>query len=393
LRIDPNCAVFKKCLAIKINIPMTLLKDGLIMAKKKPSRQKKDSTKRSSSIVTKYKLKRDLYRSFSSTCENLIQHLCSSVDGIQISFREKDPDELYKKICRPDHSEIQTLEDIKDLAGVRVICRTFNDVEKIVAILKKELNIQEVKVNPSDLSTSEFGYRSYHLIAKLTKARYSLKEYSAFKDLKVEIQVRTILQHAWAEIEHGPGYKGSATLPNEYKRRWSAIAATLEILDREFAALSEAEGKLNKTYEEAIGQSQWDGMDLNTLSLAHYLKNRYGERPMWFGEPGKPSFEIKPEVIQDDVIDYLTSAGFLTIDQLDAILDLEIVSDMEATKEKITGRLPNIGSILVDIAEFLGGTCETPWLYEDEVENKIKEDFKKRWHYLNIEIPKPKTPN
>jgi putative GTP pyrophosphokinase len=58
-----------------------------------------------------------------------------------------------------------------------------------------------------------------------------LTEYSRFKDMEFEIQIRTILQHAWAQIEHGWNYKLSDGLSGKIRRRLYLLQAGLEIFE------------------------------------------------------------------------------------------------------------------------------------------------------------------
>ena len=64
--------------------------------------------------------------------------------------------------------------------------------------------------------------------------RMVLRENKAFEGLKCEIQIRSVLQHAWAEIEHDLGYKSELTIPKEVRRSFSRLAGLLELGDKEF---------------------------------------------------------------------------------------------------------------------------------------------------------------
>jgi len=66
-----------------------------------------------------------------------------------------------------------------------------------------------------------------------------LPEYTACKDCVFEIQIRTILQHTWAEIEHDKNYKYSGVLPDEIERRLNLLSAVLESADNEFNTISQ----------------------------------------------------------------------------------------------------------------------------------------------------------
>jgi hypothetical protein len=85
-------------------------------------------------------------------------------------------------------------------------------------------------------------------------------KYSKYENLQLEVQIRSILQHGWAEIEHDLGYKGSFNLPSKAKRTFHRVAALLESADLEFLRLrktienysEEVKGKVNKTDDTII---------------------------------------------------------------------------------------------------------------------------------------------
>lgn len=90
------------------------------------------------------------------------------------------------------------------------------------------------------IEPDRFGYMSLHYIVSLNKTRSKLPEYSDFSELKFEIQIRTILQHSWAKIEHKLGYKSNSSVPDEIRRLFSILSGTLELVDKEFVTIKEA---------------------------------------------------------------------------------------------------------------------------------------------------------
>jgi len=80
--------------------------------------------------------------------------------------------------------------------------------------------------------------------------------------------VRTILQHAWAEIEHDIGYKSNIAVPREFRRKFSRIASILEIADDEFSRL-----KLDiHNYVETISKKGFENIDINAESLKLFIE-------------------------------------------------------------------------------------------------------------------------
>lgn len=124
-----------------------------------------------------------------------------------LESRAKTADSFEKKAGRPSEKDPNKpkydnpLEKIDDLAGVRVITFLRSTVDEVCrSILKQFEIVEQIDHGASLLQQEKFGYQSIHFIARLNSMRLALPEYNRFRGLKVEIQVRTILQHAWAEI-------------------------------------------------------------------------------------------------------------------------------------------------------------------------------------------------
>src|SRR5438309_774277 len=75
-------------------------------------------------------------------------------------------------------------------------------------------------------------------------------------DSVAEIQVRTILQHSWAEIEHDIQYKSVSVIPAEIRRRFMSLAGMLEIADREFQAIQDADKRLTEEARASVEGGQ-----------------------------------------------------------------------------------------------------------------------------------------
>lgn len=122
------------------------------------------------------------------------------------------------------------------------------------------------------------GYQSIHYLVKLKQNRYELPEYARFFGMTAELQVRTILQHAWAEIEHEIQYKAAVdVLPKEISRRFEALAGMLEIGDREFQALEDAHRELQRSARERVASGNLTDVEITPDSLRAFLDKKFGE--------------------------------------------------------------------------------------------------------------------
>jgi ppGpp synthetase/RelA/SpoT-type nucleotidyltranferase len=220
-----------------------------------------------------YESQRPTYDLLSNTVKNTLESLIKNagIEYLNITFRAKEIDSFVEKINRKTYTN--PTEEITDLAGIRVITFIESDAIKVNKLIKKSFKVDESKsLDKSDeLGIDKFGYRSFHFICGLGEERCKLPEFEIFKDLICEIQVRTVLQHAWAEIEHDRNYKFAGDLPKQIKRRLHLLAGLLEIADGEFNKLS---GEIDN-YSENISEKFKSGnldVEINSITLERYFK-------------------------------------------------------------------------------------------------------------------------
>jgi ppGpp synthetase/RelA/SpoT-type nucleotidyltranferase len=192
------------------------------------------------SILSQFDQNAQRYDAFRQYLESLLPQLikAANISTHKIETRLKNRNSLEEKIGRPDKN-YSDLSQITDICGARIITYFAADVDEIASLLEREFSID--RENSIDKRVYEdpdrFGYASLHYVISLTDERSRLTECSAWKGLKAEIQVRTIIQHAWAEIEHDLGFKSPIAVPRPVKRRFSRLAALLETADDEFAGI------------------------------------------------------------------------------------------------------------------------------------------------------------
>ncbi len=152
--------------------------------------------------------------------------------------RVKTEGSVQRKVSRKDAS-YGGLEDVHDLLGLRIITFFPDEVDQVAEVVESEFEIDlENSVDKRALlDPDRFGYLSRHYVAALNDDRRQLTEHTRFEGLCFEIQIRSILQHAWAEIEHDLGYHSAGAIPDSVRRRFSRLAGLLEIADDEFQTL------------------------------------------------------------------------------------------------------------------------------------------------------------
>lgn len=224
-------------------------------------------------IIEAYKEKIALYRQFANACRLLVENLMSANDikVHTVTCREKNVASLHEKVLRPE-KPYAALTDITDLAGVRVITYFEDDVDRVADVIEREFDVDAANSidKRANLDPDRFGYASLHFVCRLSPARAKLAEHAAFSGLACEIQVRSILQHAWAEIEHDLGYKSTTAVPRHLRRKFSRAAALLEAADEDFKALRGDLAEYAGTVEERIDEDP-QRVFLDSVSLAAFV--------------------------------------------------------------------------------------------------------------------------
>jgi putative GTP pyrophosphokinase len=235
--------------------------------------------------VAEYLPHQQFYADLASVAARILEE-CLKHHNIKASvqFRAKDPASLGHKSAIPSEADpnrpkyAEPLKQITDLAGVRVITQVLGMLPEINGIIHQEFAVLEQSDKSLQLIEEEkFGYQSIHYLVKVGAARARLAEYRRFSGAIVELQVRTILQHAWAEIEHDIQYKSSTAYPEEIRRRFMALAGMLEIADREFQAIQGADKQIIDASREKVARGELSGVEITPLSLKQFLDKRLGQ--------------------------------------------------------------------------------------------------------------------
>ena len=228
-----------------------------------------------SSIIDQYDEEaKETYRDFTKSLRDLIFRLLESEDIAYhtLTSRTKSRQSLVEKIRRKS-DKYDDLTEITDLTGLRVILLFEEEIDPTADLIEREFNVDwENSVDKRyDLSPNQFGYISLHYVFELDDKRLSKPEYSNFEGLKAEIQIRSILQHAWAQIEHELGAYKDQAVTEENRRHFSRLAGLLEIADREFNELREREAESEQQSRENVRDNTSEmAFDKDSLKAAIY---------------------------------------------------------------------------------------------------------------------------
>ena len=161
--------------------------------------------------------------------ERCLERVLSSIaPRPTIKVRTKNFSSYYKKYIRQIKSGINP-PVITDLMGIRIICPFIEDLAQVEALIKGHFDVVEVE-RKGHYTYKEFGYESTHLLIRIPGDIARVRGHAGCE--VTEIQVRTILQDAWAEVEHEIFYKAEfSPLDSPMKRKLAAVNASLSLAD------------------------------------------------------------------------------------------------------------------------------------------------------------------
>jgi ppGpp synthetase/RelA/SpoT-type nucleotidyltranferase len=239
-------------------------------------------TKTAQRFLDRYRDELPIAQTASELVRVTIEHIVRETGALVhvVAARAKTLESVREKLRRKDYS--RPASQMTDLIGVRVITYYRDAVDPVVARLKQALEINNKQSTDKRLSLGlrDFGYRSVHLIARLKRPHPLTPAHTLLSSRWFEVQVRSILEHAWAEIEHEIIYKSGVFQPDETKRLFAALAGTMELLDNEFLALR---GKRDDLIEHYKTQYHGNVDQRKTFDVARLLGFLEWARPQGLG--------------------------------------------------------------------------------------------------------------
>lgn len=236
-----------------------------------------------------------------------------------IEHRVKGEQSLEGKLYK-NGEWYQKFEDLTDILGARVICYFGDEVDKFGKLVEREFVIDWE--NSSDkralIKADTFGYLSLHYICSLPENKGYPKELCGWR---FEIQIRTMLQHAWSAINHDLGYKSKFGVPREVTREFARLAGLMEIADDEFIRVRDAMNNYTENIREKIINDKAEDVLIELVSLNEYMQLN----------PKMQSFIDKIAAIDNSEINYVSAENYVA--QL-KWLKLETIGDLQNALEK-----------------------------------------------------------
>lgn len=200
-----------------------------------------------------------------------------------VKARFKKFESFYEKLHR-NHRDGQE-RPLTDMMAFRIVCPFAEDVLKVERMLSSHFQVLET-IHKGSQRVSEFGYESTHLVLAWPWADQNL-DLLPGASWVMEVQVRTILQDAWAEVEHELIYKGDWSLPNESaKRKLAAIAAALTLADTVFQELRVEVREIRQQQDKRRAMVQEKSHVMDRDHMARTLSRSALEHPEFLASAG-----------------------------------------------------------------------------------------------------------
>jgi ppGpp synthetase/RelA/SpoT-type nucleotidyltranferase len=248
----------------------------------------------------------------------------AGIDYLSVTGRTKSVASFAAKANRVEDAGPlypEPLEQITDQIGVRVITYVHSDVAAVAELLADELTVLDDRdLGEETARSGRFGYASRHLLVRVPE-----DDRAGHEDLageRASVQVRTVLQHAWAEFEHDIRYKGNVPedAAADLDRRFTLAAGLIELADREFATIRE---RIQAAAPGSPTEAEADhivGQELATFLAGHYSDAGWSHTDHY-----------------DWIADLLAQLG---IDTIDDLADLLTSVDADAVIRRMGYRYP-----------------------------------------------------
>ena len=250
----------------------------------------------------------------------------------QISHRIKTAESIRGKLERKPE-KYTAISDLRDILGFRVVCFFQEDIDRIAEKISGGFRVdRKLSTDKRSLiDPTSFGYLSLHYIIALPDSEGYPEDLC---NLWFEVQIRTILQHAWAEIEHDLGYKTEFGVPRVVRRNFSRAASLLETADDVFANIRQMLTQYKQEVVSSIENDQATELYLDDITITEFT-SRSRKYLSLLGEIAAITGASITEVNPEGQLPQLNFLGIRTLGDLVKMIDREHDTAIRLAEEKL----------------------------------------------------------
>ena len=218
----------------------------------------------SQAILEEYRKQRPVFKKMQETLPAQVRALLDEAGIVvaSIESRIKEERSLAGKLALKG-AKYESLADITDIFGMRIITFYTDDVDKVASAVDRlfEIDWDNSVDKRKLLEVDSFGYLSLHYVCRSPGFPY-----------RFEVQMRTILQHAWANMNHDTGYKSGVEIPLGYRRNMNRLAGMLELVDEQFSRIRTDINDYRRQVQSLVASGRLEEVTLDGDSYRSYLK-------------------------------------------------------------------------------------------------------------------------
>ena len=250
----------------------------------------------------------------------------------QITHRIKTVESIRGKLERKPE-KYSAVSDLRDILGFRVVCFFQEDIDQIAGKIAGGFRVDRKRSTDkrSLIDPTSFGYLSLHYIIALPDDEEYPEE---LRNLWFEVQIRTILQHVWAEIEHDLGYKSEFGVPRMVRRNFSRAASLLETADGVFSYIRQMLAQYKQEVVSGIENDQAAELYLDDITITEFTA-RSQKYLSLLGEIAAITGAGITEANPEGQLPLLNFLGIHTLGDLVKMIDREHDTAIRLAREKL----------------------------------------------------------
>lgn len=341
-----------------------------------------------------------IYEDFAETVRFILKKALPATENLpqpqSVQCRAKGIKSLRRRLAEVHKLDSQTLEfDRRDLAGARLIFYTNNDVDRFLAspLIHENFEIEEdsTKIHHPIPENNKTRYRGVHYTVRLREDRLSLPEYARFAGLRCEIQVQTILNHAWSETSHdiyknelGDGFGAKAMegiarrfdrimdkylVPAGYEfqkaqQEYERVRQGKELFDKDITTLLDNAQNNNERYEILSGLKDYAIPNYDDLSAAYEglkgpllrtVKGARGTEPVPIETTYGNMEGFKPDAVTKLIVEIVQILRYADVSgTLQLLIDIYRDEPNDDIRQQIVNAVKNLSQYNIDAYKHVG---------------------------------------